>query len=204
MTPRIALILIALLAGPVCLKVAFAAEAIDEEKAAKVKSAYLLNFVRFTRWPDAAFEDKDAPLVIAMIGQDVLRPVLERTVAGKRHGERAVVVRRFSLPRRDRFDSAEAYHRAVKALRERLAACHLVYFPEDRMKEAKPYLKAMRSEPILWVGGGRRFAERGAMLALGIDRGRIVFYANTATIQRSALTVSSKLLRLARVVERKR
>ena len=201
MTPRIALILMMPLVGTVCLSAVFAAEAIDEDKAAKVKAAYVLNFARFTRWPDGAFEEKAAPLVIAVVGEEVLRPVLERTVAGTRHGKREIVVRRFSLPRRDRFDSAEAHRRAVTLLRERLAASHAVYFPANRFKQSEAYLNALRSEPILLIGDGRRFAERGTMLALGIDRDRIVFYANAEAIEGSALAVSSKLLRLARVID---
>jgi len=201
MNRRIALIPILLLLAGVTARAARADQTIDQQKAAKVKSAYVLNFLRFTRWPDGTFEDEAQALVIAVVGKDTLRPILEKTVAGKRYDGREIVIRRFSAPSRRRFDDEAAYQRAVSKLQGRLKRCHVVYWSQDLLKRAKPYLNAVASQPILCIGETRAFAERGATLALGIDEGRVVFYANAEAIEASPLAVSSKLLRLARVIE---
>ncbi|MBI1374817.1 MAG: DUF4154 domain-containing protein [Phycisphaera sp.] len=43
---------------------------VNEAKAATVKAAYLRYLAEYVTWPDGAFADKDAPIVISVIGDD--------------------------------------------------------------------------------------------------------------------------------------
>ena len=54
---RILMLLAAVLAAATCGAPA-GAQALDDEKAAKVKAAYLLNFVKFSEWPPESFNDQ--------------------------------------------------------------------------------------------------------------------------------------------------
>jgi len=62
-------------------------------------------------------------------------------------------------------------------------------------------LEQVDTSALLTIGDERECAERATALALDRDGGRIVFCANISVIERSKLKISSKLLRLARVIE---
>lgn len=60
---------------------------------------------------------------------------------------------------------------------------------------------AARSRSLLVIAEGENAVARGAMIGLVDSGGRIAFDINLAALKRSGLTISSKLLRLARVLK---
>ena len=79
-----------------------------------------------------------------------------------------------------------------------LCACHLVFVPESEREDG--VLRAVLGRPVLIVGEGDNFVRRGGALALVKERGTIKFEANPKAAARHGLTVSAKLLRVARSV----
>src|SRR5262245_16356119 len=71
----------------------------------EVKAAWLLNFARYVDWPSNAFSSPEAPLVIAVVGQDPFCLTLERILSNK-----VVKGRRFSLKRLAADDSLQGCH----------------------------------------------------------------------------------------------
>ena len=186
------------LVGGVCAP-ATAQPQIDEPKAARVKAAFVFNFLKFTRWPKHAFAAADSPIVIAVLGHDPLGPSLDDGVAGKQIDGRAVQVRRFAFPKDDG-PSDEKKQARTERLARQLSRCHLVYVAWPHDDEAAAVLARIDPDTTLLVADRPALARRGAMLALGIDEGRVVIYANRGAVLASALKVSSKLLHLARSV----
>lgn len=77
-----------------------------------------------------------------------------------------------------------------------LAGCHLVYLPTPQ-----PALKPLLGEqPVLVVSDAAAMLDQGAMINLQVEDGRIVFDVELDLARRVGLTVSTKLLRLARYV----
>ncbi len=162
-------------------------EGMDENKAIKVKAAYLLNFTKFVTWPADAFQDERSPIVIGVVGSDPFGQVLDQTVKDKTVSSRKVEVRRFH------------WHSGgdVSAVRR----CHLLYVSASLGDDAADLILVLASVPILLVGEGTEFAKNGGTLGFVMEEGRIVFWANKKAAETAKLQLSSQLLKLARPIE---
>jgi hypothetical protein len=55
----------------------------DSASEYQVKAAYLFNFLKFVEWPEEAFTDPLAPIVIGIAGDDPFGNALPQVVVGK-------------------------------------------------------------------------------------------------------------------------
>lgn len=153
---------------------------------ASIKAAFLYNFARLVTWPETAFGADDAPFVVAVLGEDPLGAALDKAFEGKSVGDRAFVVKR------------------VKAAAE-LGVCQLLYL-RDTSQLAKA-LDALRDRAVLVVGDGDGVTGAGGTIAFYQEQTpegvKVRFEANPDVAGRAGLTISSKLLALARVVRDK-
>jgi hypothetical protein len=162
---------------------------VDAVKAAKVKAAYLYNFTKFTRWPDERFESEDSPIVIGVVGKDPFGSILESTVRDKTVGGRRIVIRRDRDPRRDDAIDPDFDPRA----------CHLIFVAESEKSRFKTIAADAAKHDVLAVGDHEDFAERGGMIELALEGGKITMHVNLDAVERSDLSLSSKLLKLATI-----
>jgi hypothetical protein len=191
MTPRRSIPLALLVA--LAIAAAARAQAVDSEKVAKIKSAFVLNFVRFSEWPPAAFEQDDSPIRVAVVAAPGVETYLPRLVEGATIGKRRVVVEAVPLPG----SGEEAERRFV----QRLRGCHVVYLGTRARDQQRRVLESLSADDALLVGDTPGFASAGGMLGLVLEEDRVVFEANRDAIDRSRVTVSSKVLKLARIVK---
>jgi hypothetical protein len=136
-----------------------------------VKAALLFNFLKFVEWPEAR-----GPLALCIFGET---PVLAAAAAldGRSVGGRAVSVRRASEATR----------------------CDVALVP-DSAPAAERLATRLAAQGALVVGDGGGLAARGAHLGFYVEEQHVRFEANVRAIRRDGLRVSSKLLRLARIV----
>jgi len=175
----------------------------DDDKAAKIQAAFLLNFVRYTTWPVERFEAEDSPIEIAVIGPDAMGSTLDATVADKQVHGRSIVVRRYAWPDRDRLTEAD-YAARVEALLVEAGRAEMVFISEPLTWRLPRFAERLSEAGTLVVGMSRQAAEQGAALSLAVEDNRMVFYANASVIGTSRYDVSSRLLKLARLVEEER
>lgn len=178
------------------------AQPVDEEKAAKVKSAYLVNFLRFSEWPDSAFSNPGDPVVIVVLGEDPLGAALDAVAREVRVDDRPVAVRRLQWPDRRSHRRAEDFDAAVAQTVEAIRQGHLLLLSDSLRDQGGSILKAVGDAPVLTVGDGETWMQFGAALALELERGKIVFHANPRAIKTLSVSVSSRLLSLAKLYER--
>lgn len=152
---------------------------------AKIKSAYLLNFMRFSEWPATAFESSTDPLQLCIAGEDSLDRHVDRTMRGQSVAGRTIKIRRLG---------------AGTQSTDAPASCHVVYISASELPQAATILGRYAGTAALTVGETNEFVSMGAMLALNLENDRIVFYANPAAIAAAPVHLSSKILQLARVV----
>ena len=165
------------------------AQTVDLIKAAQVKAGHLWNFAKFTKWPDEAFTDGSAPIVIGVLGADPFGATLDKAVEGKTVENRSFLVRR--LPPGSENDAAA------------LRSCHILYVSESLQPKLKPILATLGDAPVLVVGEGDNFSTGGGMIAFVLSGGNIRFHMNLDAVERTRLQLSSKLMTLAKVVYRK-
>lgn len=79
-------------------------------------------------------------------------------------------------------------------------ACHALYISPENAAGLGKILSMLGSSPILLAGDAAEYPQRGIMLNLELDSGRIAFDIDLQAAQKAGLQISSKALRLARQV----
>lgn len=175
--------------------------AVQDSKELQIRAAFLLNFVRFTKWPEKALSENDDKFVVAVLGIDPFGKVLEQTFRQQNVQERSIKLKRFQMPERRDYDSVAKYENALNEILEDAAASQVIYMNLPNPDQAKSILHGLDQSQALIVGHSKAYAEQGAHLALDRADENIVFYANVDAIKESEFDVSSKLLKLARVIK---
>ena len=156
----------------------FAADARPEYE---IKAAFLLNFTKFVEWPPAAFADSNSLFAICILGRDPFGRTLDDIVEGEVVDGRKLTVRRISeTPTRQ--------------------TCQLVFFAES-VRETRHVLSAL-GPGVLTVGDHENFIRDGGMIGFVIDNRRVRFDINESVAETAGLKLSSKLLNVARSVEK--
>jgi hypothetical protein len=152
----------------------------DEPALARVEAAFVYNFTQFIGWPADTFSDKDAPFVVAVVGEDPLAGALEQAMAGKVANGRPIVVRHFASP-------------------ERVEGCQILFVPVTQDAAAPAILGKAANRPILTVGQTDAFMRSGGAVRLFVEDGRVKFQINPDVIDAAKIKASAKLMKLARV-----
>jgi hypothetical protein len=161
---------------------------------ATVHAAYVINFVRYSRWPRLA---PGAPLVIATLGgseaADALRGLASR--AGSVEGHR-LEVRALALGR-----APPLREEAMAVIGAEAADAQLVFVDASHRAWSQAVIAAFAGRPVLTVGMGSEFVAGGGMFGLVNREGRVVFTANNEAIARNPVDVSARVLMLARPLD---
>ena len=148
----------------------------------ELKAAWVYNFVQHVEWPASAFKDERSPLVVCILGAHPLEEALAKAVRGKTAQGRGVEIRRAAQP-------------------ADLKGAHLAFIPDAEKERFDQAVAAARGTPLLVVGESDGAARKGAVLNFFVDESRVRFEANVEAAARSGLTISSKLLKFARLVK---
>jgi hypothetical protein len=147
----------------------------------QVKAVFLYNFSRFVEWPASAFAGPDAPFVVGVFGHDPFGAELDEIVRGETAAGRPLVVRRVQT-------AAEA------------AACQILFIHQSEDKRIAEVVNALDHQSTLTVSDVDGAAQRGVMIRLVTDKGRVRLRVNVETARAAQLTISSNLLRSAEIV----
>jgi len=148
-----------------------------------LKAVFLLNFTRFVEWPPEAFATPTAPITICILGDDPFGPGLNEILEDEVVGTRNVVARRCR-------DVNEA------------EACHILYIAPSEADHAGPILSHLAGKSILTVGENEGFAKRSGVIRFVLAGNRVRLRINVDAARAAKLTISSKLLRQAEIVQR--
>lgn len=143
----------------------------------QVKAAYLYNFVKFVEWPAGALT---GPLTICTAAPNPFGGALEDIVRGELIAGHPIATRIVEAP---------------------VPGCNVLFVP--RGAAAGDYLRGVRMSPVLTVGESKDFVAQGGIISFVLDAGMIRFEIDQEAARRAGLQVSSRLLRLARVPERR-
>lgn len=147
-----------------------------------VKAAFLYKFASYTKWPKHAFESPTSPLVVAVVGKDPFGKRLEKTIGSERVKKHPIVIRRY--------ESAED-----------IEGAHVLFLGEMKEKERKACLKKMKGKPALVVADRGGVIATGATIGFYIDKKRVAFEVAPWRISAAKLRMSSRVLKVARIVE---
>jgi hypothetical protein len=148
----------------------------------QVKAVFLFNFSRFIEWPASTFATPDAPFVMGVFGHDPFGADLDRVVKGESVNGRPLVVRRVQ-------SVADA------------AACQILFIHQSEDRRLSEVLSALDRRSTLTVSDLPGAAQRGLMIRLVTENGRVRMRVDLESARAAALVVSSNLLRAAEVVK---
>ncbi|MCW8860104.1 MAG: YfiR family protein [Deltaproteobacteria bacterium] len=152
-------------------------KAAQEPREYQVKAAYLYNFAKFITWPETAFSDKKAPLVIGVLGKNEFNGYLE-PLTSKTVRNRPIVVKHF------------------KSI-EDVSACQILYLSSSENKQLKTHLKKLSVQAIVTLSDERNFAKQGGIIQFTPVRGRLRFIINLEKAKAVGMKIDSQLLSLA-------
>ncbi|HEV2425792.1 MAG TPA: YfiR family protein [Terriglobia bacterium] len=145
----------------------------------QVKAAFVYNFARFVDWPEGTPEQT---FVIGILGEDPLGRALEAVVNQKTVNGRPIVVRRIA---------------SAAAGRD----CRVVFISASEQRRVPAILDVLKGSAVLTVGESEGFAKQGGMINFIMEDDRVRFEVNVDAAEQARLKISSRLLRLARIVK---
>ena len=143
-----------------------------------IKAAFLFNFTKFVDWPAAA---PAGPFQICTLADGGFDALLTRTLSGESTGGRPI-------------------QRATPDSPDIARTCHILFISRRADGNAERWIAAVRGQPVLVVGESKTAEDAGAHITFVVEDNRVKFDVNDEAASRAGLTISSKLLRVARHV----
>lgn len=151
----------------------------------EIKASFVYTATKFIDWPTGAFTGADDPFVLGVLGEDPCGVALEKAVRGKTVHGRSVQVERYPTL-------------------QDLGPSHVLFVCAARMNDLPAVLAALEGRSVLTVSDADRFARLGGIMGLRLEENMVQFEVNVAAAGRAGLEISSKILRLGKVVKDRR
>ena len=146
-----------------------------------VKAVFLYKFTNFVEWPDAAWQGS-GPFRFCVAAGKEMTAIIERTLAGEKVKGRAVETKVIT--------AADEAH-----------DCHILFIGRTENARAPALLAGVRTLPVLTVGESDDFVTSGGVIGFVVVDNRVRFDINLENAKRGGLTLSSRLLQVARKLE---
>lgn len=147
----------------------------------RLKAAFIFNFIKFVEWQAQDLPSTTPNLRVCVAGREAYAAALE-TINGKSAKGKTVIVTQFSGP-------------------QDLAGCQVLFISAAERQRSKGALDAARNSGILTVGEMDDFARNGGVINFTEESNRVRFEINPQAAERAHLTISSQLLKLAKVIK---
>ena len=147
----------------------------------QVKAAFLHNFAKFVEWPGKANPKTKRTIIFGVLGESPINAALEsfknRLVLCCK-----TVIKHFKKP-------------------EDVTFCHVLFISSSDERRLEKILKTLKGSNTLTVGDVKGFAQLGGIINFTIVENKVRFEINVKAAEEAGLKISSKLLRLARIVQ---
>jgi hypothetical protein len=161
---------------------ALRAESKASDNISHLKAVYLYHFANFAEWPQAQAFASKKNLRLCVIGdEDIARQAqgLDTHELGDGILLQVARLRRDELP----------------------GGCQMVFFSQTAGSDVEAMLASLRKAPLLSVSDVPGFARSGGMIEMFLRDDKIRMRVNVNAVHAAGLRLSSKLLRLAEIVE---
>jgi hypothetical protein len=169
-----------------CLSLALGAnaQALESSDSSEylIKAGFVYNFAKLVAWPASAFAQPDSPIVIGILGTDPFGTTIDLVVGDKKINGRGFVVKRLKWG-------------------SDLKDCSMLFVSSSETAHLDELLRLVKGLPILTIGETPAFARRGGVINFTLEDNKVRFEVNIEAAKRADLTISSRLLTLARIVQ---
>ena len=147
----------------------------------EVKAAFIYNFAKFIDWPDSSFESATSPFYVGVLGKNRFNGYLEKILSGKKLKGRKIQIRYFKNFKEVKYS-------------------HILFISSSEKKRLRHVFKALEKKGILTIGDTEGFISTGGAIGFVMKDNKVRFEINLNSARKARLTISSKLLRLAKKV----
>ena len=147
-----------------------------------LKAAYVFNFAKLTHYPENTWPQLASTFTLCTSGEDGLSNSLEQLEGRTIQGHPVTII-----------NLKEGQDASI---------CHLLYIATSTQQQYPALLQSVANRPILTVSERPYFAHNGGIIELYQSEGRSNFMINLRTARTSGLNISSRLLSLAKVIDK--
>lgn len=147
-----------------------------------VKAAFLYKFALFIDWPEKAFAETSSSFIFGILGNDPFDKTIDEMLSNKKIKGKSIIIKRY-------------------ASYKEIDNCHVLFISKSKRHRLKTIFRYLATKPILTVGETPGFADAGGIINFIHQNKNIRFEINNESAQKHHLNISSKLLRLAKIIK---
>lgn len=147
----------------------------------QVKAAFINNFLQFVDWPAKPGKAPGSALNLCIMGENPFDSAFE-PYQGEMIRGRKLFIRQ-----------AQTVHE--------LKDCQVLFICPSEKGRAAQIARQVAGQGILTIGDSDGLAHQGVMINFYLDRGKVRFEINIDTARRAGFTISSHLLKLAKIIQ---
>ena len=147
----------------------------------EIKAAYLYNFINYIDWPADALPATGGTLTIGIVGENQFNSAFD-ALNGKQTKGRTLAVK------------------PVASAKD-LESCQIVFIGASEKNRVAEILGQLKTSRVLTVSETDGFAAQGGIINFISERNKVRFQINPEAARRIGLTISSELLKLAKLVK---
>jgi hypothetical protein len=158
---------------------AFPNESFGDIREDKVQAAFIYKFIQFIQWPPE-IERQSNKFKIGIYGKSNMQELLQ-TFSGEKVNERLLEIH----PVDDLSD---------------VKKCHILFISPSEASKLDEILEALKGSSVLTISRMESFANKGGMINFFIKKERVRFEINPESAKNAGLKISSKLLKVSKVI----
>jgi len=147
----------------------------------RVKAAFLYKFAGYVEWPAKSFARPETPVVIGVMGNELLAAELIQAVTGRTVNDRLVTVKRLKAG-------------------DSLAGIHVLFIGKSESARLNQLARSAQPLSILTVTESDGALAHGSVINFVLADGRVRFEIALDSAEKSGLKLSSRLLAVAQQV----
>ena len=151
----------------------------------QVKAVFLYNLSNFVSWPEETFNYRESPFVIAILGEDPFGRFLDKVIQGETVNKRPIIIKRLTQ---------------LDQLKEN--TCHILFISASMKRQISEIIELTKNSAVLTVSDIEKFAHNGGIVGLIRKGSRVYIEINVDVARQEGLVISSKLLKLAKIVKK--
>lgn len=147
----------------------------------EIKAGYLYNFINYIDWPAEALPPAGGTITIGIVGETPYAAAFELLIGKEIKGRKLAV-------------------KQVTSTND-LEQCQIVFICVSEKSRLPEILGQLKDAKLLTVSEIDGFAEQGGVINFISERNKVRFEINPEAARRAGLTISSELLKLAKLVK---
>ncbi len=150
----------------------------------EVKAAYIFSFTKFINWPKTTFTLSNPPFVVGIYGDDPFGLILDKIFEGKTIKGRKLVIEHYYKP-------------------EEINNCNVLFISKSVRGriDLTNVINVVQEKSILTIGDNiQEFCELGGIINFTRQYAKHRFEINKNAANRADITISSKLISLANII----